>query len=265
MGEENKKKFKLGNVMSDALDMYTDHKELLLKLSLCSVSIATISTILTKIRLSYSPPGSFVFALIGFIVSWIVYYYSLKFDISMMVAISELRDTEESSIKDYYSRAKEFVWPIIGISILFGFIILIPMLMVMAGSFGFIDPLGRMILWVLGGTLLLIAFVKFQFATISRIFSPSESDWFAASNKLVKGKFFKAMILAIILYSVPLIASALGTYIDRLSYSNITIILGIIIEFLILLVFKPYQISLQVLAYHELRGNVEEEKTVEQL
>lgn len=265
MGEENKKIFKLGSVMSNSLEMYTDNKQLLLKLSFFSVTIAIISKILTKVGLFYSPPGSLALALIGFVISWITYYYSLRFDVSMMIAISEIRETEERSIKDYYSRAKEFVWPIIGISILFGFIIFIPMLMIMAGSFGFIDPLGRSILWVIGGILLILAVVKFQFATILRIFSPSESDWFAASNRLVKGNFFKAMILSIILYSIPLISSAFGTYVERLSYSSTNISLGIIIEYVVLLLFKPYQLSLQVLAYQEFNGFSQEEKVIEEI
>lgn len=245
----NEKKFELGEVISEAVSVFRDYKGLLLKISLCSVLISMVSNGLSIFRVYERVDFNLLFPLFAFILSFVTMYYSLKFDISMMFAVDELRNGEENDMMHYYRKTKGFVWPIIGINLLFGLILLIPTIMIAAG---FVIPSGwpvKLFLIVLGAISCISIYTKFQFASLVRIFNPDNAEWFGTSSRLVNGNFFKAATLVLIYFSVPAIILFISQF---FTLGNIGILspfmeLGLI--FIFSLFFRPFQISLLVLSF----------------
>lgn len=254
MTTDIEKKFQLGNVIREAIGLYNNHFGILIKISFISMLLATLPNIMAIVDFSVMGSSGIIVLIVGSILSIVAMFYSLRLDISMMIAVDDIRfddqvSDEENGVKEYYAKAKEFVWPYIGISILLGLVISIPMIMITSVSMNFFGLATRIVLFVLGLILFVIAYGKFQFVYLVRIFNPQNPEWFAASSSLVKGNFFKAAALVPIYYSIPVVISLLSSEVFSKSSSMLSSIIEIIIIFLLTLFFKPFQISLCVLSY----------------
>lgn len=165
-----------------------------------------------------------------------IYFTARLFVTMVIVSSNSLRD-EEIRLSQSYKEAKNRTWRYIGISILFGLILFIPILLTYSGISGDIPWVIRVGLLTFGLLPTVYLGTIFYFSTYAAALCPKETSVFTYSKQLVKGNFFKVFILILIPIAIMAPANVCDfyRYIDttsigvQLGYSFLKMILNMLL------------------------------------
>ena len=196
-------KISISQVIKDAIVRYKERWRTLLLISFISTIISIVTSgfglIVTStkglnLRLLLS------IANIGVIL--ISSYFTYRLFITMIIVAKGLLQDEELTALDGYKQAKQTVWRFIGTGILMGLMSVIPMLLITTGIilgaiFGM--ALATRALFIISGLVAMVYLsIIFYFAIYAAVLQPKEVKVFSYSNQLVKGNFFKILLISLI-------------------------------------------------------------------
>ncbi|MBF4693759.1 hypothetical protein [Fusibacter ferrireducens] len=206
-------KFKIKEVVTVSVATYKAKWRTLILISLLSsvISVSVDATGIVAKTMAFSPIKDGVF--VAFIVLTIVsIYFTSRLSVALIIASKTSDDLGASAA---YGRAKPVTWRYIGFAILFGLMLIIPMVLVIIGmQFGGLFS----ILWSIRGLLVVIGSIYsiyiitvFRFSVFAAVLYPHESRVFAYSKNLVKGNFMKVFFIMLIplIVTLPILAISL--------------------------------------------------------
>ena len=178
--------------------------------SVISVSIGAMGIIARAMAFSLIKDLLFLTFIVLTIVS---FYFTSRLSVALIIASKSALSSEDISIATAYSRAKPVTWRYIGFSFLFGFMLIIPAILLIIGvTFGHLFSIS----WFIGGLVIVLGFIAvvyiitvFSFSLSAAALYPRESRVFAYSKKLVKGNFMRVIIIMLIPFIVILPIAAL--------------------------------------------------------
>jgi len=147
-------------------------------------------------------------SLLNMIVIIISVYFTSRLSVALIIATRASLSMEDVVVSKVYNEAKPLTWRYIGYTWLFGFIVIVPLMLVILGTniggfFNIILPI-RLVLFVTGIIPTIYLFTVFSFSLQTAVIYPEESRIFTYSRKLVGGYFLKVLIVILI----PLIVTS---------------------------------------------------------
>lgn len=210
------KELNVKEIIKTAVDTYKENWKLLLWISLFSTLLSITVGMLSLIANSLEFSGMQVLlAIVSLVFSIISIYYSARLTVSMIIASKASLMKEEETASSSYRKAKPLTWGYIGYGVLFGLMLVIPLMLILfgilLGDFFDMNFTTRAILVILGGLPAIYLGTIFHFSLFTAVLYSKESSIFTYSKKLVKGNFVKVFMIMMIplLVTIPVITSDL--------------------------------------------------------
>ncbi|SET61450.1 hypothetical protein SAMN05660297_02932 [Natronincola peptidivorans] len=220
-------KLEIVEVVRESLSLYKNNYKLLLKISLLSFLISVIRTVLLYARTIFVPSTSYFITLaIALPIGLLLLYFEMKLKVTMYISISNCYSGKFITFREAFVRAKERVYSFIGISIVFGLIIL-PIALIGSGIFLSIEArlLKYLILLIFAIPLIYLG-IKYQFAPLATVMEEGNENYFTLSERLVQNNFWRIALLMIPMVAIGnlpnLFTSNLNPWVKSLSllYQN---------------------------------------------
>ncbi|MCT4542417.1 MAG: hypothetical protein N4A63_02610 [Vallitalea sp.] len=253
MEKNNNKKLVIVEVIKESMNLYKNNFWLLFKLNAIGVLILLVTSNFNNLRKYVDIMElNFLIGFIGIILIFVGLYYSFRVTVSLILSIKDRYVDKEVTIKEIYNRSKENIWKYIGSLLLFGLMIIIPVLFTGIGVTKVDTIILKIVFIIVGSVLLSYIMVKYRFAMYVRIFKPEINNYFRYSNKLVNNYFWEVLCILLVSFLAQLPSIIMSVLIDvntiglfeRFIYNNITHI--------ITLAAGPFLMGLSVIAYLKL-------------
>ncbi|MDF2595056.1 MAG: hypothetical protein K0R69_1397 [Clostridia bacterium] len=247
----------IGDIVKVSIVTYKERWKTLLLISLMSTIISTsigiFGIIITSIGIS---PLQVLLSFVNLVVVVISVYFTSRFSVTMIIASNSLLCGEDVMISHSYEEAKHTTWRYIGITLLFGLILFIPIILIMFGIFyGSLMGISlqmRGLLVIVGLLPAVYLSTIFYFSIYAVVLHPNETRVFSYSKQLVKGNFFKVLIITLIpiVLTVPIMASSFYQNMNEISiglqiiYSLVRSIPGMLIA--------PFTVLISIVAMERL-------------
>lgn len=214
MQEKDLHFYKLNSIaiLKESIYLYKENYRIFLKISFLSLLISLFNTTSSYIKEVLG--WGIILTLALFIISIPLLYLELKLTVTLIICIEKSYYNKPISIKKAFQMSEESIWSYIGASLLFGLMVL-PFALIGVGLFFFIKL--AVIKWSLILTLLIpIEYLTtiYGFAPASTVVETERTNYFQHSKKLVKGNFWRILILLTV---VALITSLPGLFITDLN------------------------------------------------
>lgn len=252
MNTETRSDFSLPEVIASAIDAYKNNKKHFLSISALSALISFITNLLSNagnyIDLGTSPLLGFL-GFIGFLFVFVGLYYTVRFMIAMQVSVLRIIDEQDISIRSSYDSASEYVWKVIGATIIVILILLVPYIIVGIGFIPAIPIYIRAIFGMAGVALVILLGSKFALASVSRVIRPNEKDYLRYSNNLSKSNVMN-ICLVMALYWIPgLLSFGCIKTIEALQATGMLKFTIERIPMIISIFYQPFQVALLVFTF----------------
>ncbi|PKM95583.1 MAG: hypothetical protein CVU84_01930 [Firmicutes bacterium HGW-Firmicutes-1] len=252
----------IGDILKVSIVTYKERWKTLLLISLISTIISTstgiFSIIITSIGISLL---QVLLLLVNLVIMVISVYFTSRLFVTLIIASNNSLSNEDVIIFHSYEEAKHTTWRYIGITLLFGLMLFIPILLMIFGIFnGSLMDISlpiRGILVIVGLLPAVYLSTTFYFSIYAAVLYPNETSVFSYSKQLVKGNFFKVLIITLIpiVITVPIIASSFYQNMNEISvglqliYSLVRSIHGMLIA--------PFTVLISIVAMERLEKTKE--------
>ncbi len=252
------------NKQINILCIFNEAKNLYLKnfKFLLSVSLVTLLTSIAQYTYTLVFKGNFSH-LVDFILGIIDTLVSMWIYTALTYKILSILNGEELTFLNTLKSPKRKYWRVIKVSMVFGFIIAIPFVLVFIIMYVLtksivIAPIINVILWSVVIIPILYIFTKYYFVMTSAALESDKINSFSNSKKLTKCNYWRVfvgiIIVSVVLYFVPLIN---GFYVKKFekNFADLVVYLkNICIAFYNVIVL-PLNISFVTILYLRLRNS----------
>lgn len=210
---DNINKISIKEVLKEGYYLYKNNFKLLFGVSAIGFLINLIYITGDYLTTYFKNPAipSFVPGLIFFVVLAIPnIYFSSVITITLIKLIYNISNNHKGTFKETYKFAKSRFWTYFGTSILIGIILLIPFIVEMCIATFYNQGIIKYIAMTIFFIPMIYLIIRYYFATTLAVINLryDTSEYLGVSKKLVKGCFFKILIIAVITQFVFWIPSA---------------------------------------------------------
>lgn len=251
------KRINIKETIKESWQLYKDNFKLFITISLVSFIINYFNFGIREIDkfLSFKDP-LLAFYILKFLILIVVSFYSIKITITMYICISMRYKNTETSFKYCYNAASKKIWRYIGTSIKLALILLIPSIVLFIANYISRGGAGYIFSKMMIIPIFYLAAVN-GFAPIISIFEDDNISYFKLSRKIVKGDFWRIMLLVLLTSIVFTIPYTLYIFVfnklreaspyEKLIVSSINQIVS--------LFTTPFSLSAQLIMYLKLKEN----------
>ncbi|SCZ05919.1 hypothetical protein [Alkaliphilus peptidifermentans] len=254
-GENMSSQIRIWQIIKEALQLYKNNFNLFILYPMYSFLIEYISVMLNFVGDIVSREHDIFISLLVFPIMLVSIYFVSRIDVAFFISITEKYNNSITNFKDSYSKAKSKTWGYIGISIVLGIMLLIP---IVIGTLSFLFINNVIVKW----TLTLISAIAWAYISSVYGYAPlfkvltDRIYYFDASKELVKGHLLKVFILNVMLGSIFSLPYILYRHVYGAMYTLsplnnfvITTLNGIVLIFII-----PFIKSVSIILYHKLEN-----------
>lgn len=234
-------------VLSEASKLYQYNFQLLILMSAILGAINLCQIIYNNFA---TPSQSILIKLGGTALMFISLYFSSRLSITLYQSISNCYRDISTSIVDNYRESAKVFWPYIRAMIMYVITLALPTIVIIF-SIKYFNPF-TLISCILGFAWLTYWGVRNFLGPIIRILSPEEKDVFAKS-RAIASKYFKPMLVLILVFALPVIVYNLYGFVEAYLYkpTSTTLLVKQIVNQLIHVFYLPFATSIVVIMYHK--------------
>jgi hypothetical protein len=238
------------DVVKESFKVYIENFNMFFGINAIGVVIMYFTINFTKLGQVFNIVElTIIINIIGIVISLFGMYYNTRINITLILAIKSSYSEKRVGIKEIFINAKEFTWGYIGLVLLSGLIISIPMIILIFG-YSKVEILPfKVAIMIISIIIILYLIVIYGFAPFTRILRPEINNCFAYSKNLVKNNFWKVLIVLIILILVQSPIYILSIIVDESKLGGIGGFIFANLGLLFNLLIGPFTYGLTVISY----------------
>lgn len=251
------KRINIIEIIEKSWKLYKDNFKLLITISLVSFIIDYFNLGIREINkiLSFND-HLLAFYIFRLLVVIVIFFYSTKITITLYLCISMRYKNIGTSFKYCYNTASKKIWRYIGTSIKLTLILIIPIIgLVIAKN------ISRGKIWYLWNAIMLVPIIYLAavngFAPIISIFEDENLSYFKLSRKIVKGDFWRIVVLILltsILFNIPYYIY-IFVFNKLREISPYKKLIASSINQIMLMFTSPFSMTVQIIMYLKLKEN----------
>lgn len=251
------RKLNMIEVVQEAIRLYKDNFQLLIKISFILFLINMLSNTLNVLQyLLKDNTMILVYQIFSFVMIFPFLYFRIKFSIATYVCIATRYSEKDISIKVALNVGSKRFWKYVGVSIKYILILLVPIAGVYVSFF--IKELAiKLTMFAIFAIPLVYFGTIYGFAPLMAALDKEKKQYFNISKKLVKGDIWKTIILTfvvVVAFSVPYI---LYVYVfnDYKTIPPVNMYIISTINNMMFLFVTPFTYSIYVTLFYKLKEN----------
>ena len=244
-------------ILKDTIKLYRENFKILFYLSLIIFFIKAVTTISSDLVNSTTSLGlKAAYSFLSFIILILSYYFTTKVSIAIIISLSKIYHGEKDlGVRGVYKSTSEKIWGYIGMNILLGLIISLPLIGIINSLLYEKMLVQKLLLIVIFSIPTLYLYSKFGFAPILYVLDGGKKKYFKSSSILVKGNLWPVAMLTLAIFIMTMVPYNLYANVFN-DFKHLPVLNRYIASFineLYLLFILPITNGIRILLYYKLK------------
>lgn len=254
-GNSETSRLRISTVITEAIGLYRSNYKLFLKITLIGFLISSLFNLVTSLRYVSENINFLIFYnMLVYLTIVPAFYYDVKFSVALYAAIVERYQNRETNLKASLLNASTKFWRYVAVNVQLLLLLAGPAAGMAISFFAVENVFLKSLLLGAFGLLMVYFLTVYGFAPFLAIVEKDRKKYFTMSKELVRGDFFKILVLLVLITALFKAPLYLYLYLFN-DYSKILPLYKIaatVLSQLFQVVLSPFTCLLLVISYFNL-------------